>query len=135
MIVSRKCFSINLKAVIIDQNIPHKLEKLSLSKFRSRFKLDGKDIEYIKRIGLLKVESHARNFITQKLSAALPKNDGKQTFFKGHPVFKAQHATATCCRSCLAKWHRIPTAIALDKSSIDSIVKIIMAWIEKGGRL
>ncbi len=30
--------------------------------------------------------------------AAEPRNDGKQTPFRGHPVFTAQHATATCCR-------------------------------------
>jgi hypothetical protein len=27
---------------------------------------------------------------------------------RGHPIFVAQHATATCCRGCLTKWHRIP---------------------------
>ena len=26
---------------------------------------------------------------------------------KNHPVFVAQHATGTCCRKCLSKWHRI----------------------------
>lgn len=34
-------------------------------------------------------------------------NDGKQTPMRGHPVFIAQHATATCCRECLKKWHNI----------------------------
>ena len=34
--------------------------------------------------------------------------DGKQTPMKNHPVFIAQHATATCCRGCLEKWHHIP---------------------------
>jgi hypothetical protein len=32
---------------------------------------------------------------------------------RGHPVFIAQHATATCCRGCLAKWHDIPAGRAL----------------------
>ena len=26
---------------------------------------------------------------------------------KGHPVFIAQHATASCCRGCLWKWYSI----------------------------
>ncbi len=28
---------------------------------------------------------------------------------KGHPVFVAQHATATCCRECIRKWHKNTT--------------------------
>jgi Domain of unknown function (DUF4186) len=36
-----------------------------------------------------------------------PANDGKQSPFKGHPVFIAQYAMATCCRGCLAKRHGI----------------------------
>ncbi|XNM60750.1 DUF4186 family protein [Escherichia coli] len=43
-------------------------------------------------------------FLAKRLSA-LPVNDGKQTPMRGHPVFIAQHATATCCRGCVAKWH------------------------------
>jgi hypothetical protein len=29
--------------------------------------------------------------------------DGRQTPMRNHPVFIAQHATATCCRGCLEK--------------------------------
>ena len=50
---------------------------------------------------------------------------------KGHPVFIAQHATGTCCRSCLAKWHNIPASVELSEKQVDYIVEIIMRWIEK----
>ena len=30
-----------------------------------------------------------------------------QTPMRGHPVFIAQHATATCCRECIRKWHKM----------------------------
>lgn len=33
---------------------------------------------------------------------------GRQTPYRGHPVFVAQHAAATCCRTCLERWHAIP---------------------------
>jgi hypothetical protein len=36
------------------------------------------------------------DFLSKRLAAASPPNDGKQTPFKGHPVFTVQHATATC---------------------------------------
>jgi len=50
--------------------------------------------------------SQALDFITARLAPALLKNDGKQTPMRGHPVFIAQHATATCCRRCLWKWYQ-----------------------------
>ncbi len=48
---------------------------------------------------------------------------------RGHPVFIAEHATATCCRSCLYKWHHIPKNKKLNQDEIDYIVNIIMMWI------
>jgi len=41
-------------------------------------------------------------------------NDGKQTPMRGHPVFIAQHATATCCRECIRKWHKIVVGAGAD---------------------
>lgn len=105
------------------------LDALSRSKFRSSFKLDTRDLEYINGIGLEKISSHAVDFITKKLAPAEPKNDGKQTPFRGHPVFKAQHATATCCRSCLRKWYHIPKGTELSDEQIQRAVNIIMEWL------
>ena len=83
------------------------LENLKKSPFRAKFKLKEKDFEYIKQKGLDKIKQHAYDFINSRLAPAKPKNDGKQTPMRGHPVFVAQHATATCCRGCLEKWHKI----------------------------
>ncbi|WP_394708052.1 DUF4186 family protein [uncultured Desulfosarcina sp.] len=44
------------------------------------------------------IRIHAFDFTTAKLAPASSKNDGKQTPMSGHPVFIAQHATATCCK-------------------------------------
>ena len=83
------------------------LEKLSKSKFRSSFKLKEKEINYIKEKGLDKIKEHAYDFINKRIKPSIIPNDGKQTPMRGHPVFIAQHATATCCRSCLKKHHKI----------------------------
>ena len=77
------------------------LEKLEKSKFRSKFKLKAKDIEFIRDKGLDKIHSHAVDFIRERISPVYIPNDGKQTPMRGHPVFIAQHATATCCRGCI----------------------------------
>lgn len=104
--------------------------RLSKSKFRSSFHLTKKDIDYIDKKGLSEIEIHAHKFISTRLSPANLKNDGKQTPYHGHPVFIAQHATATCCRSCLAKWHHIPKDKTLTLKEQQYIVSIIMSWIE-----
>jgi hypothetical protein len=104
-------------------------ERLSKSKFRSSFKLKPADVEYIKQRGIKTIERHARDFITKRLASTEPKNDGKQTPMKGHPVFIAQHATATCCRKCLQKWHGIKAGQKLTTEQIDYTVAVIMHWI------
>lgn len=107
------------------------LNKLSYSKFRSSFKLKDKEIDYINNKGLDVIRSHAYDFITKRLSPAVIVNDGKQTPMRGHPVFIAQHATATCCRGCLEKWHHISKNRKLAKDEITYIVNVIMEWIKR----
>lgn len=106
------------------------LNQLAKSKFRNSFHLKEKDKEYIREKGMGVIERHAYDFINQRLKIHLL-NDGKQTPMKGHPVFIAEHATATCCRGCLFKWHHIEPSHELTKEEIDYIVNIILAWIER----
>ena len=109
--------------------ITTKLTALQKSKFRSRFKLTDKNRQYIQKKGLDTIRSHAVDFITNSLAPAFPKNDGKQTPMKGHPVFIAQHATATCCRGCLEKWHRIEKGRPLTEDEIGFVLEFVMGWI------
>jgi hypothetical protein len=85
--------------------------------------------------GIDRVLAHGRQFIIERLAPAHPANDGKQTPMRGHPVFIAQHATATCCRGCLAKWHKIEAGRALSNKEVEYVLEVIGAWIalqEKG---
>ena len=113
------------------QTIDEALEKLSKSKFRSSFHLKEKDIEYINKVGMEKIRQHAKDFIKTRLAPKYIPNDGKQTPMKGHPVFIAQHATATCCRGCINKWHKIPKDVELTQEQQDYIVGLIMEWIKR----
>ena len=107
------------------------LNRLSNSKFRSKFKLSDKDKEYIKSKGIKTIRNHAYDFIIKRLSSDVIENDGKQTPMRGHPVFIAQHATATCCRGCLYKWHKIEKNKKLNNKEIEYIVNLIMTYIER----
>ena len=111
------------------QDINYLLYRLSKSKFRSSFHLKEKDIEYIDKKGLDKIKEHAYDFIIKRLKPSIIPNDGKQTPMRGHPVFIAEHATATCCRGCLNKWYGIPKNRELTDVEVDFIVKVIMTWI------
>ena len=81
--------------------------------------------------GMDKIYSHACDFIRDRVAPADPENDGKQTPMRGHPVFIAQHATATCCRGCIEKWHKFPQHRELTKSEQEYLVSIIMEWIKR----
>ncbi|MCD7744923.1 MAG: DUF4186 family protein, partial [Lachnospiraceae bacterium] len=105
--------------------------RLSRSKFRSSFSLKSADVAYARNKGMDIIRSHACDFIRQRLAPAEPKNDGKQTPMKGHPVFIAQHATGCCCRGCLEKWHRIPKGKELSEEQQKYVVDVLMAWIER----
>ena len=59
------------------------LDRLAKSKFRSRFKLRAKELEYIKDKGLDTIYSHACDFIRDRVAPAEPVNDGKQTPMRG----------------------------------------------------
>jgi hypothetical protein len=77
------------------------------------------------------IREHARDFIAKRQAPAYIPNDGRQTPTKGHPVFIAQHATATCCRECIRKWHKLQPGKELSPIQQEYLVDVIMTWIEK----
>ena len=107
------------------------LDKLMMSKFRSSFKLREKEKSIVFDKGLDVIEKHAYEIISKRLKPEYIPNDGKQTPMRNHPVFIAQHATATWCRGCLYKWHHIPMNKELSDSEVSFVVSLIMEWIRR----
>ncbi|HEV7833914.1 MAG TPA: DUF4186 domain-containing protein [Caballeronia sp.] len=105
-------------------------DALSHSSFRMRFRLGAREEAYLREHGMTEVINHAGELITRRLAPEHLPNDGKQTPFRGHPVFIAQHATATCCRGCLAKWHGIAAGKALDDDERNHVVHVIERWLK-----
>jgi hypothetical protein len=102
---------------------------LKQSAFRQRFRLRETERGYLDRKGLDTILEHGRAFIETRLAPANPANDGKQTPMRNHPVFVAQHATATCCRGCLEKWHAIPRGQTLTTEQIEYVLSVIRHWL------
>ena len=115
------------------ERLENVFRRLGRSRFRSGFSLNAKEALYLRQKGLPEVLSHGRDFLEKRLAPALPRNDGKQTPWGGHPVFRAQHATATCCRGCLLKWHGIPKKRKLTEREIDYVLAVIEKWLSAQG--
>ena len=111
------------------RDIDRVFAELQKSPFRRRFRLGPRERAYLENKGLAAVLDHARDFIAKRLAPASPANDGKQTPFRGHPVFIAQHATATCCRPCLAKWHGIARGCPLDDGEREHVIAVLERWL------
>jgi len=105
-------------------------EKLLKSKFRTKFFLDDKMSQYVLEKGIKKIENDAKDLVSKRIAPKNIPNDGRQTPFKHHPVFIAQHATATCCRKCINKWHKFGLNYELTAIEQDYIVQLIMSWIK-----
>ena len=103
--------------------------RLARSSFRRRFCLRAAEKDYLERRGLDTVMSHGEKFIEERLLPADPPNDGKQTPIRNHPIFIAQHATATCCRGCLEKWHSIPKGRALTDEEKAYVLAVLRRWL------
>ena len=107
-----------------------RIAEIGKQRFRARFHLRGRDRATAILRGPSAIRAHARELIDQRLAPAFPRNDGKQTPYRGHPVFVAQHATATCCRSCLLRDHGIEPGVELTAEQRDYVVDVICRWIE-----
>jgi Domain of unknown function (DUF4186) len=114
-------------------DLDHKLDAITRQPFRAKFHLapGSRDRSIAMVRGPTAMRAHARDIIATRLAPAAPRNDGRQTPYRGHPVFVAQHATGTCCRSCLAKNHQIAAGHELDAAERDQVVAVICRWIER----
>jgi len=111
------------------RNLDPLFAALAKSPFRMRFRLGPKERAYLADKGMDVILDHAAAFVAQRLAPAVPVKDGKQTPMRGHPAFIAQHATATCCRGCLAKWHFISAGRPLSEEEQAHVVATIGRWL------
>ena len=114
----------------IDERI-ERIERIARQRFRQKFHLYARDRATVELRGMDVMRKHARDLIDKRLAPAEPHKDGKQTPYRGHPVFVAQHATATCCRGCLERNHDIPKGQELTPDEQAYVVDVICRWIER----
>ncbi|MBV9488047.1 MAG: DUF4186 domain-containing protein [Frankiaceae bacterium] len=111
--------------------IDERIDRASARPFGRRFHLVGRERATAELRGPQTMRAHAGEIVAARLAPAEPPNDGRQTPYRNHPVFVAQHATATCCRSCLERWHGIAKGQRLDRDERAYVVEVIGRWIDR----
>jgi hypothetical protein len=114
-----------------DGPLDQRLDAIGRQPFRARFHLRGRERALAESAGPVTMRRHAVDLVGKRLAPAEPVKDGKQTPYRGHPVFVAQHATATCCRSCLLRWHEIPKGRELTAAERGYVVDVIIRWMQR----
>jgi hypothetical protein len=115
----------------MSEAIDQRLDALAKQRFRAGFHLRGRERALVQLRGLRVIRSHADDLIATRVAPANPARDGKQTPYRNHPVFVAQHATATCCRGCLERNHQISRGHELTAGERRYVTDVIMRWIER----
>ncbi len=103
--------------------------RLARSAFRRKFRLQGRELAYLQTWGLPHVMKQAEELLRKRVAPAVIPNDGRQTPWRNHPVFVAQHATGTCCRGCVEKVYEIPKGHELTDEELRHVLAAIERWL------
>jgi hypothetical protein len=69
--------------------------------------------------------------LRSSVGKAKPFRDGTQTPLSGNAIYYAQHATASCCRTCIEYWHGIPKGHELTDDELSYLHSLIMEFIDE----
>lgn len=114
---------------ISDKDWDRLKKKIAKSDYRSEIELGEEEVAYIDSRGFDMMVKHAEDFVERRLGPANPRNEGKQTPLKGHPLFLAQHATGANSRAALAEYHSIPEGVKLTRKQIDYVTDVVLRWL------
>jgi hypothetical protein len=108
--------------------------RLQKSAFRRKFRLQGRELAYLQTWGLPHVMKQAEELLRKRVGPEVIPNDGRQTPWRNHPVFVAQHATGTCCRGCIEKTYEIAKGHALTAEELQHLLGAIERWLSSSAR-
>ncbi len=88
-------------------------------------------MRHAQRKGRIALKAAARDRLSKYLAVAEPPRDGRQTPMVGNAIYYAQHATATCCRTCLEYWHDIPKGRRLTPKEFDYCATLVDLFLDE----
>lgn len=93
--------------------------------------VDDTAIRHAQRKGRRLLKEAARDRLHKYLVPADPPRDGRQTPMQGNAIYYAQHATATCCRTCLEYWHGIPKGRSLTPKEFEYCATLLDLFLDE----
>jgi hypothetical protein len=91
--------------------------------------VDETAVAHARRKGRINLRQAVRHRLERYLAPTAPPRDGFQTPFTGNAIYYAQHATACCCRTCLAYWHDIPKGRKLTEREVEYCEELINLFL------
>jgi hypothetical protein len=91
--------------------------------------IDQKAINHARRKGMVGMRIAAEKRLRDSVASEHPFHDGWQTPKSGNAIYYAQHATASCCRTCIEEWHGIPSGRELTEAEIAYLTELVMFYI------
>lgn len=116
------------------EDAEHTFEALQHELIRHHFfhrPVDDHAMRHAQRKGRDQLKEAARDRLRKYLAVAEPPRDGRQTPLEGNAIYYAQHATATCCRTCLEYWHDIPKGRPLTDAEFDYCVSLVDLFLDE----
>ncbi len=92
--------------------------------------LDQKAFDKAVRNGRRGLHEAAQKRLRTSVGKAEPFRDGTQTPMHGDAVYYAQHATASCCRTCIEYWHGIPKGYELTDEELDYLHGLVVGYLD-----
>ena len=143
--VEKGCCSV-CRSSFVNWERVHKRDVSDIEYLRGAFKLEmirnvfwtiKKPDEKMKKSILEKTRDEIKYKVQKRLKTTLSKPkkdnnwDGRQTPFDGNLINWAQHATGTCCRTCLEYWHGIDANSEISAADYNYLEQIIMNYIDE----
>ncbi|MEJ0099377.1 MAG: DUF4186 family protein [Pseudomonadota bacterium] len=114
------------------KDIQHTFSQLKQEFIRHHFwhkEIDEAADKHARRKGKKLLRDAAERRIRSSVGNAQPVRDGQQTPMSGNILYYAQHATASCCRTCMEYWHDIPKGRQLLDSEVLYLSDLIMRFV------
>lgn len=123
------------------RDVEHTFTAMKTEWIRHHFwhrRIDPLALAYAYRNGRAQLRERLKATIRRAIGDAAERlwRDGYQTPFGNKPaarniLFFAQHATASCCRKCVAEWHNIPRDRPLTEDELDYLTALAMRYIDE----
>jgi hypothetical protein len=115
-------------------DVDHTFSELRLELIRHHFwhvEIDQGARDHALRKGAEKLLASVPSRIASAVGGATPFRDGQQTPFRGNSLYYAQHATASCCRTCIEYWHGIEKDRELTAEEQEYLVNLVQLYLRE----